>query len=178
MKIGKYKIIIKSQQSEILGLSKLIVSDIYHTFCSFPSTVDQDLPFGEPKSQAGQKKGLQLVLDAHSDRISIGSVFDTFKGFMAVVGNKNEYPLTKKHGFLLRAGQENYVSLSATKIEANENIRPIEISPGKRECYFHDEHPLKLHQKYSQANCIIECTIQYAREKMESKCTPWYYPGT
>ena len=135
----------------------------------------QDLPIGEPKSQAGQNKGLQLVLDAHSDKISIGSVFDSFKGFVATVGNKNEYPLTKKHGFLLRAGQENYVSLSATKVEADKNIR--HISPEKRECFFHDEHPLRLHRNYSRANCIIECTTQYAREKMESKCTPWYYPG-
>ena len=139
--------------------------------------MDQNLPTEEPKSQAGQNKGLQLVLDAHSDKISIGSIFDSFKGFVAVVGNKIEYPLTKKHGFLLRAGQENHVSLSATRIEADENIRSIEISPGKRECYFQDEHPLKFHQKYSQANCIIECTTQYAREQMKSKCTPWYYPG-
>ena len=150
----------------------------YLFFCSFQHHLHQDLPIGEPKSQAGQNKGLQLVLDAHSDKISIGSVFDSFKGFVAIVGNKNEHPLTKKHGFLLRAGQENYVSLSATKIEANENIRPIEISPGKRECYFHEEHPLKLHKNYSQANCIMECTTQYARDQMESKCTPWYYPGT
>ena len=144
-------------------------------YCSFKSDLDQKLDEEERISQAGQNKGLQLVLDAHSDKISIGSIFDTFKGFVAVVGNKNEYPLTKKHGFLLRAGQENYVSLSATRVEANENIRPI--SPEIRKCYFHDEYPLKLHQNYSQANCILECTIAYARRKMESKCTPWYYPG-
>ena len=149
---------------------------VYDFFCRFQN-LNKGLPFKEPKSQPGLNKGLQLVLDAHSDKISIGSVFDSFKGFVAVVGNKNEYPLTKKHGFLLQAGQENYVSLSATNIEADENIRPIEISPGKRECYFNDEHPLKLHQNYSQANCIIECTIQFAREQMKSKCTPWYYPG-
>ena len=79
---------------------------VYDFFCRFQN-LNKGLSIKEPKSQPGLNKGLQLVLDAHSDKISIGSVFDSFKGFVAVVGNKNEYPLTKKHGFLLQAGQEN-----------------------------------------------------------------------
>ena len=64
------------------------------------------------------------------------------------------------------------------KTEKKCNLGKLHNSPGKRECYFQEEHPLKLHKNYSQANCIMECTTQYARDQMESKCTPWYYPGT
>ena len=70
----------------------------------------------EPKSQPGQSKGLKLVLDSHSDLISPGTIFDDFKGFVTVVGDKSSFPLTKRTSFLLKPGQENYVSLSAINV--------------------------------------------------------------
>ena len=129
----------------------------------------------EPKSEPGQSNGLRLVLDAHSDLISPGTVFDNFKGFITVVGDKTSFPLTKRTGFLLRPGRENHIALSATSVVSDEGIRSID--PKKRHCYFYDEYSLELHKNYSQANCIIECTTKYARQLMESKCTPWYFPG-
>ena len=116
-----------------------------------------------------------MVLDSHSDLISPGTIFDDFKGFVTVVGEKGSFPLTKRTSFLLKPGQENYVSLSAINVISDEAIRSID--PKKRYCYFHDENALKLHKNYSQANCILECTTDYARERMKSKCTPWYFPG-
>ena len=129
----------------------------------------------EPKPHPGLDKGLRLVLDAHSDQISHGTVFDDFKGFVAVVGDKRNFPLTKRQSFLLKSGRENYVSISATYIKSDEAIRKID--PQKRFCYFYDEYPLDLHKTYTQANCILECTINYGRELMNSNCTPWYFPG-
>ena len=86
-------------------------------------TVPEWFKKSEPKSQAGQNKGLKLVLDAHSDMISPGTVFDDFKGFVTVVGAKSNFPITKRQSFLLKAGQENYVSMSAINVISDEAIR-------------------------------------------------------
>lgn len=99
---------------------------------------------GEPKTQPGQSKGLRLVLDAHTDRISAGSVADNFRGFVAVVDGSDCYPLTARSSFLVRPGRESYVALSAIQIHAEEGIRSVD--PGSRGCYFPDEHPLEMHQ--------------------------------
>ena len=70
--------------------------------------------------------------------ISPGTVFDDFKGFVTVVGAKSNFPITKRQSFLLKAGQENYVSMSAINVISDEAIRSV--SPTKRDCYFHDEY--------------------------------------
>ena len=70
----------------------------------------------EPKPQAGQNKGLRLILDAHTDQISSGTVFDNFKGFVTLVGGRESFPLTQRHSFLLKPGQQSYVAISATSV--------------------------------------------------------------
>ncbi len=100
------------------------------------------------RSEAGQNKGLTLILDAHTDQVSAGTIADNFRGFVTVVGTKGSYPLTSRHSFLVKPGQENYVSLSATSVQADHGIKHID--PEKRYCYFPEEHPLKMHQNYSQ----------------------------
>ena len=138
------------------------------------------------KPEPGIEKGLRLVLDAHSNLISSGTVFDNFKGFTTVVGDPNSFPLTRMDGTLLKTGQENYVSILPTDITAVqesdhswEGIRTIH--PSKRNCYFSDEiitdKPLQLFKNYSQFNCLLECQIKYVRGNMTSPCTPWYFPG-
>ena len=139
------------------------------------------------------EKGLKLVLDAHSNLISTGTVFDNFKGFTTLVGDTNSIPLTRMDGLLLKTGQENYVSILPTDIIADRgtkdsfyqplNVEGIrEIVPSRRNCYFSDENdrmeqPLQLFKNYSQANCHMECQIRYAQNNMSSPCTPWYFPG-
>ena len=138
------------------------------------------------KPEPGIEKGLRLVLDAHSNLISSGTVFDNFKGFTTVVGDPNSFPLTRMDGTLLKTGQENYVSILPTDITAEqgtghslEGIRKID--PLDRKCYFSDEiiagNPLQLFKNYSQSNCLIECQIAYVRGNMTPPCTPWYFPG-
>ena len=135
---------------------------------------------------------MRLVLDAHSNLISSGTVFDNFKGFTTVVGDPNSFLLTKMDGTLLKTGQENYVSILPTDIIADKGTKhsffqPLdqegirEIEPSKRNCYFSNEkikeNPLQLFKNYSQANCRMECQIRYAQNNMSSPCTPWYFPG-
>ena len=133
----------------------------------------------EPMTQPGQNKGLMLVLDAHTDKVSSGSVSDNFKGFITVVDDTDNYPLTERNGFLVRPGRENHVAMSALEILGDKGIRSI--TPEDRDCYFSDEHPLEMHQHYSQSKCVLECSIKYAREAMVNlnktvMCTPWFYP--
>jgi hypothetical protein len=135
---------------------------------------DQDVKYGfenntlpewflidqEPTTQSGQDKGLRLVLDAHSDRISPSTVYDNFRGFVTNVDGGDKYPLTSKNSFLIKPGKENYVTLSAVRVEADTDIRSIK--PSKRKCYFADETQLEMHNNYSRSNCILECSLKYA----------------
>ena len=129
----------------------------------------------EPKSQSGQNKGLRLILDAHSDILSKGTVFDDFQGFVTVVSDSENFPLTKKYGFLVKPGEETSVAIKPISIRGDESVRKLDIKD--RNCYFQKESSLKLFKIYTQANCLFECQVDYARSEMNSSCTPWYYPG-
>ena len=128
------------------------------------------------ESEPGMKKGLRLVLDAHSNLISPGTVYDNFKGFTAVVGDTINFPLTEMDGFLLKTGQENYVSINPIDVVSDNGIK--KISPSKRNCLFSHENPdghrLDLFKKYSQANCLLECKLEHVKQEMN--CTPWFFP--
>ena len=97
----------------------------------------------EPRTQPGQNKGLRLILDAHTDRVAPGTVSDNFRGFSTVIDGGDKYPLTSKNSFLIRPGRENYIALSALRVEADEDVEKIE--PDKRNCYFSNENPLIMH---------------------------------
>ena len=131
------------------------------------------------KSQAGQQKGLQLVLDAHSDKVSFGTIPDNFRGFVSIVDGAADYPLTQRKGFLIRPGRENNVAISAYQVISDNNVRNVD--PSKRSCYFEDENPLNMYQNYTYTNCILECAIGFVRKKMlletGQSCTPWFYPS-
>ena len=72
------------------------------------------------------------------------------------------------------------MSIGAVKVTPNSNILPI--SPMKRNCYFHHEHPenqpLTAHKNYSQVACILECNMRRVlSDRLEKdKCMPWYFP--
>ena len=122
-----------------------------------------------PKIYPGRDEGLQLILDAHTDKISAGSISDNFRGFHVVIDGKERYPFTSKNGILIKSGQDNDVIISATRFEANNNIKGVAAS--KRNCYFPDEHPLKLYKVYTQANCLFQCKIDHVRELMSKTNT-------
>ena len=88
------------------------------------------------------------MLDAHTDLVAGSTVSEDFQGFIAVIDSKHQYPLTTRKTVLLKPGQENLVSLGATKITPNENIRSTE--PEARGCFFPEEKKLVAHAKYSR----------------------------
>ena len=126
-------------------------------------------------------KGLLVVLDAHSDLLSPGSVNADFQGLTAMIDSGGSFPMTTYKGFHLKPGHMNLVTLSATKISATLSLKAI--SPLKRNCYFSEENQgLIMHKEYTQSNCQLECTLTLAQESLKLKlnrtkpCTPWYLP--
>ena len=79
----------------------------------------------DKKPEPGIEKGLRLVIDAHSNLISSGTMFDNFKGFTTLVGDASSFPLTRMSGLVLKNGQENYVSINPTDVIADDQIRKI-----------------------------------------------------
>ena len=110
--------------------------------------------------EAGRNKGLQLVLDAHAEKVSGGTIQGDFDGFYATFGPKDQYPLTMKKSILIRPGHNNFVSLEATKITSDKNLKKIDIN--QRKCLFSDEMELYYHKNYSKANCDLEGSMLFA----------------
>ena len=110
--------------------------------------------------EAGVSKGLTLMLDSHSDLLSASSISDDFEGFLAVINDNKQFPMTNQKSVLIRPGQHNLVSIDAKRVSAKKEIRKYQ--PDKRNCYFYDENPLKAYTNYSQLNCIIECRVKEA----------------
>ena len=153
----------------------------------------------EPKAEPGIEKGLTLVVDSHSNRLSSASVFDNFRGFPIIIEDNQKFPTTSFSGKRVRPGFENNIEVSAFSLEARDEIRKYE--PDQRKCYFPDEHNLKMHTYYSRSSCIFECKLEFAAKclttcheygqtcncgnydvitdddlKAGNACIPWFYP--
>ena len=153
----------------------------------------------EPYPQVGRRKGLMLVIDGHSNKISAGTVKENFNGFIMSVDDKNKFPLLSHTSLISRPGHESNIKVDAIQVESKQETRKYD--PKRRNCYFPDEYELEIHQNYSQLNCIFECKEEFAAkclstcnkpgemcnceashnftrkslEKNES-CVPWFYP--
>jgi hypothetical protein len=142
---------------------------------------DFNLGESELVSQSGTKMGLTVMLDAHTDLLAEFSVNSDFKGFTATVLPPSSFPLLSQNEFEIKPGHINVFAMTAIKLDADEGIRNIE--PFKRNCYFEDEVTrVTLFMNYSQANCLLECTLKYAQHILQMSsnnsqpCTPWFLP--
>jgi hypothetical protein len=81
---------------------------------------------------------------------------------------------------------ENDISLQVALLAAtfSGDVEIKSLSPPSRNCYFEDEiETLKIHKKYTHMNCILECSLNYAKEALKMTnhlseyCTPWYFPS-
>ena len=155
----------------------------------------------EPRPKAGVNKGLSIIFDGHSDKLSMGSVSNNFNGFKVVVDDRNKFPLVSRTKLVARPGHENNIEIDGVHLDARDEIRKYD--PSRRNCYFPDEYELQMHTKYSQPNCIFECETQFASKCLttcneagdecdcgktetfmnnpvapSSICSPWFYPAS
>lgn len=119
------------------------------------------------------------MLDAHTNIVSQSSVPEDYKGFLVVVGSPDEFPLTLAKSLHIRPGHYNAVRLSAMSINSLPNI--MDLKPEERKCYLHHEKELKINRNYTQENCFLECSLNYATNKTatgggKELCIPWYFP--
>ena len=119
-----------------------------------------DKPLPNMTPEAGKAKGLTLILDAHTNFLTGGSVAEDFDGFHAIIDANDQYPMSTRKTVLLRPGHNNVVSVSALKVTASEDISSVD--PKLRMCLFHNEMKMEVHRNYTQANCILECGMRHA----------------
>ena len=167
-KSGEYQTIIKKMQ----GRDEAKAFDLFETWPDLKHDLKKFIP------EAGVSKGLHLMLDSHSDLLSGSSISDDFQGFIAVVNDNKQFPITSQKSVLIRPGHHNLVSIKAQKVSAKRDIKGY--SPDKRYCYFHDENEMKSHNNYSQSNCKLECKVRQVlsvlSEQGKKRCIPWFFP--
>ena len=134
----------------------------------------------EPKPSPGKDRGLVVILDAHSDKLSIGSHHSDFKGFTVTVGSHNSFPFLNQEPFEVRTGSENVVTIRSSMAHADDSLRSLKKED--RKCLLEEEvSDLKIHRKYSYFNCKFECSMFYAqsalREEHNVTCLPWFFPN-
>ena len=154
----------------------------------------------EPIPEAGKTKGLTLIVDGHSDRLSAATVSDNFRGFPIVVDDNDKFPIVALSDLIARPGFESNVKVKAIHLEALKETK--KYGPQKRKCYFPDEYELRMHTYYSQSNCIFECEIEFTSKCLttcnqfgqqcdctnvdifkfdalndSNLCVPWFYPS-
>jgi hypothetical protein len=124
----------------------------------------------EPNTRTGIHMGLSVAIDSQNHLLGPFSVQTDFQSLTLLIGQPLDFPLTKQKGLPVLPGHANYIALSATSITTDESMK--EIIPKKRNCKFSDEgEDLKIHRRYSQYNCFMECSLQYAQNQMgSSRC--------
>ena len=124
------------------------------------------LKTSEPIILPGRNKGLFLILDAHMDQFSSTSQPNDFNGFYGLVHPSGSFPIMSLEGFEIKPGHRNAVSISGTRIYADENLKDLDIKD--RKCMFkNDNTDLIIHQEYTYSNCMLECSLLYARDMVK-----------
>ena len=74
--------------------------------------------------------------------------------------------------------------MSAVKVRSDKAVATLSLEHTK--CRFGDGRPdgykLKNYKRYSFANCLLECEMEYAKEELAKEsngtnCVPWYLPN-
>ena len=123
------------------------------------------------KTEVGQRNGLRLTLDLHSNSVSFGTLDQEYEAFNVFIGHPAEFPMLKERGLKVEAGREHFIDLSAVVVSTND----IEdIAPEDRDCFFADEGNLDFYKSYTFSNCRLECAIKKTEEIFN--CVPWHLP--
>jgi len=134
---------------------------------------------GEPKAQPGKSRGLTVVLDGHSDIISVGSVKNDTYGFLGLLQPSGSFPTTNLGAFDIRPGHKNNVAITGIVVKSAPEL--YNLAFGDRNCYFNNENSqLKLYKNYTQSNCFFECSLNITKDAMNHTrnipCIPWFIP--
>ena len=62
-------------------------------------------------SRVGQKNGLRITLDLHSNTMSFGTHDKEYRGFHLFIGQPEEFPMMREKGVKLQPGSEHFIDL-------------------------------------------------------------------
>ena len=105
------------------------------------------------ESQEGKRNGLRLLLDLHSNTVSLGTLDEQHNTFKMFIGEPAQFPMMRDKSVHVQPGREHFVDLSAKVVTTN-GIR--HISPEARGCLFTDEGDLEFYKSYAFTNCRLE----------------------
>jgi len=141
------------------NLQKMQDADKINSFKSIPPSA-RYTPTKKP--QAGQNRGLMMMVDSHSNWLFPGSFDGDFHSLTAFIHSSGSFPLMNQGGVIIRPGYDNIITLTSLKKNADSD--------------------LIFHKKYSYANCKFECAFSYAKNEaflnFGAKCQPWFFPIT
>ena len=72
------------------------------------NTADSKMP-----SHGGEKSGLRLTLDLHSNKVSFGTLDKDYDAFKVFIGQPEEFPLLRQRSIKIQPGLEHFVELNA-----------------------------------------------------------------
>ena len=78
------------------------------------------------------------MLDAHSDLVAGSSISEDIDGFLAIVDEDEQFPMTTRKTVFIRPGHTNNVALKITRVQADDSAKDA-ATPEKRLCLFPDE---------------------------------------
>ena len=129
------------------------------------------------KASFGRKKGLQVILDQHSNLDSPATLFDGDTGFKIYLGKPTNFPMLTSDHLQLSPGQQHTVRLSASHLTSTTGVRHLAVQD--RGCLFPHEQPpdhhLEFYSEYSYDTCLFECALTLASSELG--CSPWYLPA-
>ena len=64
-------------------------------------------------SLGGEKSGLRLTLDLHSNKVSFGTLDKDYDAFKVFIGQPTEFPLVRQRSIKVQPGLEHFVELNA-----------------------------------------------------------------
>ena len=123
---------------------------------------------GEPKAHPGKARGLTVVLDGHSDIISVGSVQKDTYGFLGLLQPSGSFPTTTLGAFDIKPGHLNNVAITGTLVKSAPDL--YNLNKFDRNCLFSNENSImRLYKNYTQSNCFFECFLNLTKKEMKQK---------
>ena len=77
-------------------------------------TLQGNVKTSQVEADEGERNGLRLTLDLHSNTISFGSLDKQFSAFNLFIGQPAQFPMIRDKSIRLGPGKEHFVELSAT----------------------------------------------------------------
>ena len=115
----------------------------------------------EPNTVPGINKGLIVILDLHKDLYQFGSQNTDENFFLTMISPTGNFPTSNYKSVRVIPGHLNTITVTAGMQDADQAIAGI--APPDRNCFFPQENQvLSMHQNYTQYNCLLECSLQFA----------------